>query len=246
MRQHFRDIGHDEGVRDVTYENAQARERTQILMDLANQLNGLVVGTGDLSELALGWCTDNADQISMYHVNAGVPRTLVRHLVEWCAESLFSGEAAAVLHDISLTPSTPELLPPEAGGVLGQETEAAIGPYLLHDFFLFYSVRYAFAPHKVFTLARHAFDGQYAPEEILRWLRVFYGRFFAHQFKRSAMPDGPKVDSVALSPSGDWRMPSDVDNALWRQEIAQLERELSDLSQPRAHGRERARTSRRG
>ncbi len=243
VRQHFRDIGHDERVHDVTYENAQARERTQILMDLANQLGGLVVGTGDLSELALGWCTYNADQMSMYHVNAGVPKTLVRYLVEWCAESLFTGETAAVLRDIAGTPSTPELLPLEERGRLRQETEATIGPFVLHDFFLYCSVRYAFAPRKVFLLARQAFDGHYAPGEILRWLRVFYDRFFAHQFKRSAMPDGPKVGSVALSPRGDWRMPSDASNALWRQELAELERELPDAPQPPSRPRPRARAT---
>ncbi len=227
VRQHFRDIGHDERVADVTYENAQARERTQILMDLANQLGGLAVGTGDLSELALGWATYNGDQMSMYHVNAGVPKTLVRYLVEWCAETLFSGETAQVLLDIGATPITPELLPATAGAdgrsEVAQETEAIIGPYLLHDFFLFYTVRYGFAPRKVLFLATCAFAARYPPTELLRWLRVFYQRFFANQFKRSAMPDGPKVGSVALSPRGDWRMPSDASAALWQRELDALD-----------------------
>ncbi len=224
VTRHLRDIGHPEGVFDVTYENAQARERTQILMDLANQVGGLVVGTGDLSELALGWATYNADHMSMYHVNAGVPKTLVRYVVEWCAESLFGGETAAVLHDIVATPITPELLPlgGEARDILAQETEATIGPYALHDFFLFYAVRHAFSPRKIFVLARQAFDGVYGPEEIVSWMRVFYQRFFAMQFKRSAMPDGPKVGSVALSPRGDWRMPSDASAALWLREVDEL------------------------
>jgi NAD+ synthase (glutamine-hydrolysing) len=222
VRQHFQDIGHDEQVHDITFENAQARERTQILMDMANQIGGLEVGTGDLSELALGWCTYNGDQMSMYHVNAGVPKTLVRYLIEWCADSLFTGETAEVLRDISATPITPELLPLGDNNILQQETEVSLGPYLLHDFFLYYTVRYAFSPRKVFWLSRQVFDAQYSPDEILRWLRVFYQRFFAYQFKRSAMPDGPKVGSVALSPRGDWRMPSDASNALWMQELEAL------------------------
>ncbi len=224
VRQHFSDIGHDEHVHDVTYENAQARERTQILMDLGNKIGGLVVGTGDLSELALGWATYNADQMSMYHVNAGVPKTLVHYMVEWCAESECTGESSAILRDICATPITPELLPLSDKGAL-QETEAAIGPYALHDFFLYYTVRYLYAPRKVFFLARQAFDGVYSPGEILRWLKVFYRRFFSQQFKRSAMPDGPKVGSVALSPRGDWRMPSDASSALWLAEVEELERE---------------------
>ncbi len=227
VQQHLQDIEHDPHVHDITYENAQARERTQILMDMANQLDALVVGTGDLSELALGWCTYNGDQMSMYHVNAGVPKTLVRYLIEWCAESLFTGEIAEVLHDISATPITPELLPLGENETVQQETEVSIGPYLLHDFFLFYIVRHAFSPRKVFWLASQAFTTQYTPEEILHWLRVFYQRFFAHQFKRSAMPDGPKVGSVALSPRGDWRMPSDASNALWMQELEELSHTFS-------------------
>ncbi len=216
---HFRDIGHDENVHDVTYENSQARERTQILMDVANQVGGFNVGTGDLSELALGWCTYNGDHMSMYHVNAGVPKTLVRYLVAWAADAEFTGEAADVLRDICATPITPELLPLGQGGALAQKTEDTIGPYELHDFFLYYTVRYQFAPRKVFALARQAFDGAYPPAEILRWLTVFYRRFFSQQFKRSAMPDGPKVGSVALSPRGDWRMPSDASAAVWLAEL---------------------------
>ena len=222
VRQHFRDIGHDETVHDVTYENAQARERTQILMDVANQVGGLVVGTGDLSELALGWATYNGDHMSMYHVNSGVPKTLVRYLVEWAAEAEFSGETAAVLHDICATPITPELLPLDEHGALEQKTEDTIGPYVLHDFFLYYTVRYSFAPIKVFVLARQVFSEAFSPEVILKWMEVFYRRFFSQQFKRSAMPDGPKVGSVALSPRGDWRMPSDASSALWLAEVASL------------------------
>ncbi len=222
VRQHFRDIGHDEGRHDVTYENAQARERTQVLMDVANQVGGFNVGTGDLSELALGWCTYNGDHMSMYHVNAGVPKTLVRFLVEWAAEAEFTGETAAVLRDICATPITPELLPLGQDGELAQITEDTIGPYELHDFFLFYTVRHPFAPRKVFLLARQAFAGQYDAATILRWMRLFYGRFFSQQFKRSAMPDGPKVGSVALSPRGDWRMPSDASAALWLAEVEAL------------------------
>ncbi|MBI4675318.1 MAG: NAD(+) synthase [Chloroflexi bacterium] len=227
VRQHFRDIGHDEKVHDVTYENAQARERTQILMDVANQIEGLVVGTGDLSELALGWATYNGDQMSMYHVNAGVPKTLVRYLIEWAAESEFRGEPARILHDIVATPITPELLPLDAEGKLQQETEATIGPYILHDFFLFHIIRRQFAPRKIFFLAQQAFCANNGADEydaptILKWLGVFYRRFFSQQFKRSAMPDGPKVGSVALSPRGDWRMPSDASAALWLAEVAVL------------------------
>ncbi|MCB0044642.1 MAG: NAD(+) synthase [Caldilineaceae bacterium] len=222
VRQHFQDIGHDENVHDVTYENAQARERTQILMDLGNQVGGLNVGTGDLSELALGWATYNGDHMSMYHVNAGVPKTLVRYLVEWAAESEFSGAATQVLMDISATPITPELLPLGEDDELEQKTEESIGPYELHDFFLFYAIRYAFPPRKVYYLARLTFAGVYDADVILRWLRTFYRRFFANQFKRSAMPDGPKVGSVALSPRADWRMPSDAVSRVWLDEVEAL------------------------
>ena len=220
VRQHFHDIGHDETLHNVTYENAQARERTQVLMDVANQVGGLVVGTGDLSELALGWLTYSGDHMSMYHVNAGVPKTLVRYLIEWVADEEWSGRRAeAVLRDIIATPITPELLPLGTGGALEQKTEDAIGPYELHDFFLYQVVRFGFAPAKVFVLARQAFAEVYTEQEILRWLEVFYRRFFSQQFKRSAMPDGPKVGSVALSPRGDWRMPSDASAALWLDEL---------------------------
>jgi NAD+ synthase (glutamine-hydrolysing) len=224
VRQHFADIGHSESQHDVTYENSQARERTQILMDMANRIGGFVVGTGDLSEAALGWMTFNGDHMSMYHVNAGVPKTLVRYLITWAAEAAFGGETAAILLDIVDTPITPELLPLDKDGRLQQQTEDTVGPYVLHDFFLFYVVRYGFAPRKVFFLAQHAFAGKYTDAVILKWLRTFYRRFFSQQFKRSAMPDGPKVGSVALSPRGDWRMPSDAVAALWLQEMEDLDR----------------------
>ncbi len=226
VRQHFSDIGHDEHVHDVAYENSQARERTQILMDVANQVGGFVVGTGDLSELALGWATFNGDHMSMYHVNAGVPKTLVRYLIEWTSDSEFAGEVATVLRDICNTPITPELLPLGEGDKLQQETEVTIGPYLLHDFYLFNIVRYGYPPRKVFFLARHAFRNTYPPDVLLHWLDLFYRRFFSQQFKRSAMPDGPKVGTVALSPRGDWRMPSDANSDLWRAEVEQIRASL--------------------
>lgn len=222
VRQHFRDIGHDENLHDVTYENAQARERTQILMDLANQVNGIVIGTGDLSELALGWATYNGDHMSMYDVNAGVPKTLVRYLVEWAADAEFSGDVAKILRDIATTPITPELLPLDVQGAQAQNTEETIGPYVLHDFFLYYMVRHQFAPRKIFFLAQQAFDDEYDASTILKWLRVFYKRFFSQQFKRSATPDGPKIGSVALSPRGDWRMPSDASAALWLEQLEKI------------------------
>ncbi len=222
VRQHFRDIEHDENQHDVTYENAQARERTQILMDVANQVGGFVVGTGDLSEAALGWMTFNGDHMSMYHVNAGVPKTLVRYLVEWCADEVFNGETSVVLRDIAATPITPELLPLGANQELEQKTEETIGPYELHDFFLFQTARYQFPPAKVFFLARDLFADTYSNTTILHWLEVFYRRFFAQQFKRSSMPDGPKVGSVALSPRGDWRMPSDASSADWVDAVRKL------------------------
>lgn len=222
VEQHLADIGHPKDLHDVTFENAQARERTQILMDVANQTGGIVLGTGDLSELALGWCTFNGDHMSMYHVNAGVPKTLVRHLVTWCAEEEFSGEVSNLLHDIVDTPISPELLPLAADASLVQKTEDAVGPYELHDFFLFHAVRHHFRPAKVFLLARQAFEGRYDAAEVKRVLRIFYSRFFASQFKRSAMPDGPKVGTVALSPRGDWRMPSDAVAALWLAECDSL------------------------
>jgi NAD+ synthase (glutamine-hydrolysing) len=222
IKQHFADIGHDERVHDVTYENAQARERTQILMDLANKIGGFVVGTGDLSESALGWCTFNGDHMSMYHVNAGIPKTLVRYLIDWCADSEFKGETSRVLHDIADTPISPELLPTTADGHQNQQTEDVVGPYELHDYFLYHVVRHGSRPAKVFFLAEMAFAGRYSSVVILKWLEIFIRRFFSQQFKRSAMPDGPKVGSVALSPRGDWRMPSDASAAEWLAEIAAL------------------------
>ncbi len=229
VRGHFADIGHDESDHDVTYENAQARERTQILMDVANDSGGFVVGTGDLSEAALGWMTFNGDHMSMYHVNAGVPKTLVRHLVTWAADEVFDGEAARILRDIVDTPITPELLPLKDGR-LEQRTEDTLGPYDLHDFFLYHVVRFGSTPAKVFALARQAFADAdeagpaYDDATILRWLEMFHRRFFAQQFKRSSMPDGPKVGSVALSPRGDWRMPSDASAATWLAAITALGR----------------------
>ncbi|MBQ3958537.1 MAG: NAD(+) synthase [Bacteroidaceae bacterium] len=215
VTQHFADLGHDMSVHDVTYENSQARERTQILMDAANQTNGFVVGTGDLSEMALGWCTYNGDHMSMYGVNAGVPKTLVRHLVAWIAETIDDESIRTVLHDIVETPISPELLPADEQGHIAQKTEDLVGPYELHDFFLYYLLRYGFRPAKIFFLARHAFGGSYDDETIKRWLKIFCRRFFSQQFKRSCMPDGPKVGSCSLSPRGDWRMPSDASSAAW-------------------------------
>jgi NAD+ synthase (glutamine-hydrolysing) len=212
---HLRDLSQPENLHDITFENAQARERTQILMDLANQVKGIVVGTGDLSELALGWCTYNGDQMSMYHVNAGVPKTLVRHVVEWCADEEFSGATSDLLRDICATPITPELLPLGEDLSLLQKTEDTIGPYELHDFFLYYFLRFGFRPEKLLFLAHAAYGDAYAKEELAKRLRVFLRMFFASQFKRSAMPDGPKVGTVALSPRGDWRMPSDASVACW-------------------------------
>ena len=210
-RQHFRDIGHDGESADIAFENAQARERTQILMDKANMLGALVVGTGDLSELALGWCTYNGDHMSMYAVNAGVPKTLVKYLVSYVAAERAAADVAEVLRDILDTPITPELLPPDENGEIAQKTEDAVGPYELHDFFLYQAVRCGFRPDKVLFLARQAFAAErYSGEALTKWLGVFYRRFFSQQFKRSCVPDGPKVGSVSLSPRGDWRMPSDA------------------------------------
>ncbi|MDR1632146.1 MAG: NAD(+) synthase [Dysgonamonadaceae bacterium] len=220
--QHFRDIGHNPSVHDVTYENVQARERTQILMDIANQTNGLVVGTGDLSELALGWATYNGDHMSMYAVNTGIPKTLVRHLVRWVAENQMDDSARTTLLDILETPVSPELLPVDSGGQMTQFTEDVVGPYELHDFFLFYTLRYGFSPAKIAFLARQAFINVYDNEVILKWMDVFYRRFFSQQFKRSCMPDGPKVGSVNLSPRGDWRMPSDASPESWLHLLREL------------------------
>jgi NAD+ synthase (glutamine-hydrolysing) len=222
VQQHFTDIGQNPGTHDITYENSQARERTQILMDLANQVGGLVIGTGDLSELALGWATYNGDHMSMYGVNASIPKTLVRYLIEWCAEAEFSGKAAEVLRDICATPVSPELLPPDEAGEISQKTEDHVGPYELHDFFLFHVVRNQFAPRKILELAARLFAEDYSRDEILKWLQLFYRRFFSQQFKRSCLPDGPKVGTVSLSPRGDWRMPSDASAALWLAELEQI------------------------
>jgi len=219
---HFRDIGQDLEKHDVTYENGQARERTQVLMDLANQCGGLVIGTGDLSELALGWATYNGDHMSMYGVNASVPKTLVRHLVRYYADTCTSDTLREVLLDILDTPVSPELIPPKEGEI-SQKTEDLVGPYELHDFFLYHMMRFGCPPAKIFRLANMAFDGEYAPEIILKWLKNFYHRFFTQQFKRSCIPDGPKVGSVALSPRGDWRMPSDASANLWKAELEKIE-----------------------
>ncbi len=220
--QHFADIGHDPSVTDVTYENSQARERTQILMDLANQLGAFVIGTGDLSELALGWATYNGDHLSMYAVNASVPKTLVRHLVRYAA-GLYGGAIERTLLDILDTPVSPELLPPTGDGQIAQRTEDLVGPYELHDYFLYHLLRFGFTPGKIFRMACRSFAGEYDEKTVLSWLRVFYRRFFAQQFKRSCLPDGPKVGSVTLSPRGDWRMPSDASARLWLAEIDALE-----------------------
>lgn len=216
--QHFADIGHDKAVHDITYENSQARERTQILMDAANQTNGLVIGTGDLSELALGWATYNGDHMSMYGVNASIPKTLVRHLVRYVADTCEEEALARVLYDVLDTPVSPELLPPEHGKIV-QKTEDVVGPYELHDFFLYYMMRFGFSPAKIYRIAGEAFSGVYESEVILKWMKIFYRRFFSQQFKRSCIPDGPKVGTVALSPRGDWRMPSDASAALWMKEL---------------------------
>lgn len=211
---HFEDIGHNKEVHDVTYENSQARQRTLLLMDLANEYNGIVVGTGDMSELALGWATYNGDHMSMYGVNASVPKTLVRHLVGYYADTLEDKELRAVLYDVLDTPVSPELLPPKDGDI-SQKTEDLVGPYELHDFFMYNILRFGYMPEKILYLAENAFEGQYGREVILKWLKVFYRRFFAQQFKRSCLPDGPKVGSVAVSPRGDLRMPSDASATVW-------------------------------
>ena len=218
---HFRDIGHDEDVHDVTYENSQARERTQVLMDIANQEMGMVIGTGDMSELALGWATYNGDHMSMYGVNASVPKTLVRHLVQYYADFCEDKELQSVLLDVLDTPVSPELLPPKDGEI-AQKTEDLVGPYELHDFYLYYVLRFGFEPSKIYRLAKTAFEGTYDNETILKWLRTFYRRFFTQQFKRSCLPDGPKIGTVALSPRGDWRMPSDACAAVWMNDLEAL------------------------
>ena len=222
VKQHFKDIGHDESNHNVVYENGQARERTKILMDLANAENGMVIGTGDLSELALGWATYNGDHMSMYGVNASVPKTLVRHIVKYYAGTVSDADLREVLMSIYDTPVSPELLPADENGDIAQITEDLVGPYELHDFFLYNGIRWCFPPSKVFRLAEYAFGGSYDRETILKWLRTFYRRFFSQQFKRSCLPDGVKVGSVTLSPRGDWRMPSDASAALWLEEVNRL------------------------
>lgn len=223
VTRHFEDIGHDINVHDVTYENGQARERTQILMDIANKVNGIVIGTGDMSELALGWATYNGDHMSMYGVNASVPKTLVRHLVRYYAEVLADGTLAKVLYDVLDTPVSPELLPPDENGQIEQKTEDLVGPYELHDFFMYYILRFGIHPAKLYRIACAAFRPDYSEETILKWLKTFYRRFFAQHFKRSCLPDGPKVGTVAVSPRGDLRMPSDACARIWLKELDELE-----------------------
>ena len=218
VMQHFKDIGHDPQDHSVTYENSQARERTQVLMDIANQTGGLVIGTGDMSELALGWATYNGDHMSMYGVNASVPKTLVRHLVHYFADTCEDSSLKEVLYDVLDTPVSPELLPPKDGEI-AQKTEDLVGPYELHDFFLYYFLRIGYEPGKIYRIAKLSFAGEYDDETIYKWLRTFCWRFFSQQFKRSCLPDGPKVGTVALSPRGDWRMPSDACVALWIQNL---------------------------
>lgn len=218
---HFNDIGHDIGQHNVTYENSQARERTQVLMDIANRENGMVIGTGDLSELALGWATYNGDHMSMYGVNAGVPKTLIRHLVHYYAETCKEKELKPVLLDVLDTPVSPELLPP-THGTISQKTEELVGPYKLHDFFLYYMLRKAYEPAKIYRIAKETFQGEFDEEVILKWMKIFYRRFFAQQFKRSCLPDGPKVGSVGISPRGDLRMPSDACARIWLEQIENL------------------------
>ena len=236
VTQHFEDIGHDASIHDVTYENSQARERTQILMDLANQMGGMVIGTGDLSELALGWATYNGDHMSMYGVNASIPKTLIRHLVNYVAESGVDEQSRITLQDIIDTPISPELIPADENGNIKQKTEDLVGPYELHDFFLYYFLRFGFRPAKIYMLAKKAFidanvervkisdndPDNYDEDTIKKWLKTFIRRFFNQQFKRSCLPDGPKVGSVSLSPRGDWRMPSDATSTIWLQEAESL------------------------
>ena len=220
--QHFEDIGHDKDVHDLTYENVQARERTQILMDLANKNGGIVIGTGDLSELALGWCTYNGDHMSMYSVNSGIPKTLIQYVVAWYADHEADATVNKFLYSIIETGISPELLPPSATGEIVQLTENILGPYIVHDFFLYYMLRTGASPGKMLYLAQHAFGEAYPKEQLVAWLKVFITRFFTQQFKRSCLPDGPKVGTVSLSPRGDWRMPSDASAALWLREVEEL------------------------
>ena len=223
VKQHFTDIEHNIDVHDITYENSQARERTQILMDISNQVGGIVIGTGDLSELALGWCTYNGDHMSMYAVNVGIPKTLIKHLVSYVAENGVEDSIKLTLEDIVNTPISPELTPADENGKIVQKTEDLVGPYELHDFFLYYVLRFGFRPKKIFWLAQQAFKEEYADGIILHWLRIFYKRFFSQQFKRSCLPDGPKVGSVSLSPRGDWRMPSDAMSTDWIKDLEDIQ-----------------------
>ena len=227
--QHFKDIGLDVDERSVAYENSQARERTQILMDVANMCGGMVVGTGDMSELALGWATYNGDQMSMYGINSSVPKTLVKHMVDWYANTRAEGALRDALLDVVATPVSPELLPATESGEIAQKTEDVVGPYELHDFFLYCTLRRRYAPAKIVMLATLAFEGTYSKAEIVKWLKVFFRRFFSQQFKRSAMPDGPKVGAVGLSPRGDLHMPSDAHERAWVREIEDMERELDNI-----------------
>ena len=219
---HCRDIGHDVNELNVTFENIQARERTQILMDIACKEGGFVVGTGDLSELALGWCTYNADHMSMYGVNADIPKTLMREIIRVIADTEDFAHCKDILLDVVNTPISPELLPPDENGNIQQATEDIVGPYELHDFFIYYVLRYGYAPSKLYKMAKTAFDGAYEDAVILHWLKMFYRRFFSQQFKRSCMPDGVKVLEVGLSPRGEWNMPSDASSALWLSELENL------------------------
>lgn len=223
VKQHFTDIEHNIDVHDITYENSQARERTQILMDISNQVGGIVIGTGDLSELALGWCTYNGDHMSMYAVNVGIPKTLIKHLVSYVAENGVEDSIKLTLEDIVNTPISPELTPADENGKIVQKTEDLVGPYELHDFFLYHVLRFGFRPKKIFWLAQQAFKEEYADGVILHWLRIFYKRFFSQQFKRSCLPDGPKVGSVSLSPRGDWRMPSDAMPTDWIKDLEDIQ-----------------------
>lgn len=221
-RQHMKDIGHDENIHDITYENVQARERTQVLMDIANKVGGIVVGTGDLSELALGWCTYNADHMSMYGVNASIPKTLIKWMIDAVAKNNLFSESTKILEDVIDTPISPELLPPDENGKIAQKTEDTVGPYILHDFFLYYVLRYGYTPSKIFDLAVTAFKGDFERDTIKKWMKTFYRRFFTQQFKRSCLPDSVKVGSVCLSPRGDWRMPTDASARIWLEEIKSL------------------------
>lgn len=226
VKQHFSDIGHDENVKDLTYENSQARERTQILMDMASKYRGFVVGTGDLSELALGWATYNGDHMSMYGVNNSIPKTLIKYLIKYFADTTSDNNLKEILYDILDTPVSPELLPPDENGNIAQITEDVVGPYELHDFFLYNMMRLSFEPKKIFYIANIAFKDKYDKKTIYKWLRNYYWRFFSQQFKRSCLPDGPKVGSVSLSPRGDWRMPSDAVSKLWLAQMDEIEKTL--------------------